>query len=201
MAARIKICGITSLEQALKLAAFGADYLGFIVDYRESPRSLNLTELLEVVPQLKLAYPGVKCVGVFVDSDPEFVSDVLGDIPFDVIQLHGNESPEYCASFLGQVEVWKAILIVGGGDIAKARQYRPFVNKILFDAGRGGGEKIDFSLLKGEEVDVIAGGLAPTDIEEITRTLNPKIIDLNSKVEISPGIKDLSLLEKLFQSL
>jgi len=197
MSAKVKICGITCLSDALAIAKIGVDYLGFIVEYSKSPRSMSLANLREIVPFVKSKFPNVRCVGVFVDAKPEFVKKSVKDCGFDIIQLHGDEDFEYCRSLNGIAEIWKAIVVGGPADVEKAETYRSVVDKVLFDAGRGSGKRIDLDLLQGVKVDIIAGGLKPDDYDEISRLLKPEICDFNSGVELEPGVKDLRLIEEL----
>lgn len=200
MSTKVKICGITSLSDALAIAGFGVNYLGFIVNCPTSRRSLSVSELESIVPVVKSKFPSVKCVGVFVDSELDFVRSAVESCGLDVVQLHGAEDLKYCQLLMDFVEVWKAIVIESDEDVDTAENYRGFVNRILFDGGRGSGKKIEFGLLDNVKVDVIAGGLGPDDFDTVVKRLNPEIVDFNSAVEISPGVKDLTILQKFFQS-
>lgn len=183
---KVKVCGITSLEQALALDEMGVDYLGFIVEYDASPRSVSRDFVISL-PELR-----AKKVAVLVDKDKEFCRS----LQVDVLQLHGNESVEFCRCLRGK-EIWKAFV----GDFGSIAQYRPVVAKILVDAGKGSGKEIGEALLAEVDFDVLAGGLNPENLLGKIERLKPEIVDLNSGFELSAGVKDLVAVRRVLERL
>jgi phosphoribosylanthranilate isomerase len=190
---RIKICGITRYEDARTAANLGADALGFIF-YSKSPRYISPTNAAEITKKLP---PFVSRVGVFVDEDPQRVLDVARIAGIDTIQLHGNETPEYCASI--PLPVIKVFSIRDNFDVSIIQAYKNVnVAGILLDTWdserRGGsGNTFDWSVAlkvcdKSDKV-ILSGGLGPSNIREAIDTVRPYAVDVNSGVEISPGVK------------
>ncbi|HBU07035.1 MAG TPA: tryptophan synthase subunit beta [Candidatus Magasanikbacteria bacterium] len=198
---KTKICGITNLEDAQAISRLGVDYLGFIIGHPESLRSLSLDEVALITFQIKKDFPNTKLVGVFVDKDLEFVREAVKKCNLDAVQLHGEESVEYCLDLKNDVEVFKAFVVKTQDDVVKADKYRSVVNKILFDAGKGSGRQIDFDLLKNVKVDILAGGLNANNVVEAIEKIKPEIVDLNSCLEMSPGKKDISLVAEVIKKI
>lgn len=193
----VKVCGNTDKETALATAALGVQYLGFIIDVSESPRSISVDVAQEIVAAVREQSGNVRCVGVFVDATQQDVMDAVRTCGFDVVQLHGNEIPEMCAALRDDAEVWKAIIIRSEDDVQSIEQYRDVTDKILLDAGRGSGEQFDYSLIKDGDVDVLAGGLNRENIIEAIESTHPHIVDLNSGVEDAPGKKNLEKIREI----
>lgn len=192
---KIKICGLTNYKDAQAAATAGADYLGFILNFSSSPRQVDSGEARKIISKIKLDFPNIKCVGVFVDQEFLVVKNLVKQIGLDVAQLHGSESPEYCAALDSTAEAWKALIIKTAADVARAARYRGVANKILFDAGRGSGKQVDWQLLKNVKVDVLSGGLNPENIVGAITGVHPGIVDLNSGVESAPGKKDIKKIQ------
>lgn len=201
MKTKIKICGITNLDEAQKIANLGVDYLGFIINYQTSPRSLIIDEVAMIINSVKNDYPNVKFVGVFVDSDLDFIRKAVAECQLDVVQLHGNESVEDCVALNNTVEVFKAIIVKNSSDVERSNNYKGKADRILFDAGRGNGESIDLDLLRNVSVDILAGGLGINNVIQAIRKVKPNIVDLNSGVELSPGKKDAKLIERIIKMI
>jgi phosphoribosylanthranilate isomerase len=187
----VKICGITRLEDALAAAAAGADALGFIFS-PESPRFVTP----ECVRRIRIELPdGVVTVGVFVNQDASFVEDVAASCGLDRIQLHGDESPEYCHRFPRE-RVIKAVWPSGPGDIGALAGYpvRAFLADGRDGRRRGGtGRPADWALAAsvGRVYPlVLAGGLGEDNIRDAIAQARPRAVDINSGVERAPGIKD-----------
>lgn len=195
MATKIKICGITNLADTLAIAGLGVDYLGFIFA-PDSPRSIEINQARKIIAQVKKDNKKIKCVGVFVDEDIDVVKDIADECGLDVVQLHGQESVEYCDNLKNQVEIWKSMIIKSIDDIRVAQDYRSSVDKILFDSGQGSGRQIDYNLLKNVQVDVLAGGLGCNNVMIAIKKVNPTVVDLNSQLELSPGKKDIHLVKQ-----
>jgi phosphoribosylanthranilate isomerase len=207
---RIKRGGITRYEDARTAANLGADALGFIF-YSKSPRYISPTNAAEITKKLP---PFVSRVGVFVDEDPQRVLDVARIAGIDTIQLHGSETPEYCASI--PLPVIKVFSIRDNFDVSVIQAYKNVdVAGILLDTWdserRGGsGNTFDWSVAlkvcdKSDKV-ILSGGLGPANIREAIDTVRPYAVDVNSGVEISPGVKSpykmrdvISIVKKMGQ--
>jgi phosphoribosylanthranilate isomerase len=196
--AEVKICGITNREDALTAVHAGADGLGFIF-YPASPRFVKPDRAREIIQGL----PGSICrVGVFVDQDPEEVRRIMRFCGLDLIQLHGKESPDYCALFPSSVLI-KAFSPGREEDLAVLSDYP--VKAILMDAGGPGkpggtGRTCDWRLAKkaGERHRLIlAGGLHPGNILLALETVSPQAVDVGSGVEARPGKKNSGKVREL----
>jgi len=201
MKINVKICGVTSKEDALLVASAGATHLGFIIDVPTSKRTLSREDVADIVQYIKSEYSGIICVGVFVDKIFEDVLSIVKDCKLDVVQLHGGESIEYCQNLKRITNVWKTIIVKSEKDLSLIKKYENVVDRIMLDAGRGSGEQIDFGLLKGINVDILAGGITRENVLEIIDHVSPQMIDVSSGVEIEPGRKDAGLITELFDTL
>lgn len=195
----VKICGITNLVDALVAIEYGADALGFNF-YRPSPRFIQPALAREIIEQIP---ESVLTVGVFVNEAPEDLKAIAGEANVSGLQLHGDESPQYCAALEGWYVI-KALNVSADFHEQKVSEYE--VDAILLDAShpklRGGtGQVADWSVARranrmGRRI-LLAGGLSPGNIREAITDVNPYGIDACSGLEESPGIKDHDLL-KLF---
>ncbi len=186
----IKICGITNEADARGAAKAGVDYLGFI-QVPESPRYTLPETARDIVAMLKKEFPKIRTVGVFLDAPRETVASVAHAVGFDCLQFHGLESVAYCENFIDEYEVWKVFIVKKKSDLDPITSYRGQVQKIMIDAGRGSGGTVDWRLLDGIMIDVLAGGLHPENVVEAIQCVWPQIVDMNSGVEIAPGKKDI----------
>ena len=201
----IKICGITSLEDAKFAAESGADAVGFIA-YEKSPRFISPQQVREIV--CRLDNFNLKRVGVFVNATSGQIEQYI-NAGIDTVQLHGNESALFAAKCAELAEVWKVIKPQSEEDIAKFAHFP--VNRFLLDTfhkelAGGTGITIDTELAKFAvghlpKPVILAGGLSPENCPEIIRKTAPAGIDVNSGVEHAPGIKDHTLIQKLFCNL
>lgn len=190
MSIRVKICGITSLEDARCAVDAGADYLGFIRT-EASPRFVTAEQVAEITRQLP---PHVRTVGVFVDSSLEDIRETLAAANLDHVQLHGEEPPDLALQ-LGTGRVWRVVHLNGDGDIQSIWSYP--CAAVVADtavAGKRGGTGVvgDWSLaakLASRKRTVLAGGLNPENVAEAVRTVVPWCVDVSSGVEAEPGIK------------
>jgi phosphoribosylanthranilate isomerase len=190
---RVKVCGITNTADALAAVGAGADALGFNF-YTRSPRYIVPEDARRIIAELP---PTVLCVGVFVNEDSAAtVARVAGESGVSAVQLHGDESPEYCAS-LGGHEVIKALRV--GKDYAPEEAARYPARSILLDAynaqARGGtGETFDWTLARRTRELVaqlyLAGGLSPENVAGAITAVAPYAVDVCSGVELAPGRKD-----------
>lgn len=192
MRTRVKICGITRLEDGLAAAAAGADALGFVF-YDKSPRAIDVERAKAICAALP---PFVTKVGLFVNASQEFVGSVLASVPLDLLQFHGDEHEDYCRGFARPY--LKALRMKPGIDLAATAKAFSSAQALLVDAWHdekygGTGASFDWSLL-GKAVDaarlVLAGGLTPANVAEAIRQVRPWAVDVSSGVESAPGIKD-----------
>lgn len=190
---KVKVCGITNLEDALGAAEAGADALGFNF-YARSPRYIAPEAARGIISELP---PAIFCVGVFVNEEsPAAVARTAAAAGVGAVQLHGDESPEYCA-VLGEWRVIKALRV--GKDFSPDEATKYPVESILLDAfsasARGGtGETFDWKLARETRAVVaevyLAGGLTPENVAGAIAAVEPYAVDVCSGVEHAPGRKD-----------
>ncbi|WP_441801748.1 phosphoribosylanthranilate isomerase [Leeuwenhoekiella sp. W20_SRS_FM14] len=206
-----------------EVAALAPDYLGFIF-YDKSPRNYELNEIPELPSEIKK-------VGVFVNAELDFILEKIQQFGFEVIQLHGSESPEYCAELktrhaelvsashpnLGMtvqnaVEVWKVFSIKDTFDFSILEDYEAVVDKFLFDTkGKekgGNGYTFDWKVLKSylsQKLFILSGGIGLAEISSVKEFLQLNLplyaIDVNSKFELEPGLKNIEELKNLVSAL
>jgi len=181
----VKICGLTRADEVEHAARAGADLLGFVL--AASPRQVNwedLPELLAAIPAETPARP----VAVLVDPAPEQVERALASgVAF--VQLHGQESPEFCARWPGRVI--KALAIRTSSDLERARLYTGCAALLLDSMRPGSGESWDWSCLKGFDLPYfLAGGLSSDSLPRVWQLLAPYGVDASSSLESAPGRKD-----------
>ncbi len=188
---RIKICGITRLEDALAASALGVDAVGFVF-YEKSPRYIEPARAAAIIRQLP---PFVSAVGLFVNPTQDCIAEVLQSVALGVIQLHGDETPEFCDS--QRRRVLKAIHVAEAGDLKRAAAYNcPILLDAKAPAGvyGGAGNTFDWSLLHNFRHDYpvsLAGGLHVGNVAEAMAVHPWFALDVSSGVEQSPGIKDI----------
>ena len=190
MKPRVKICGLTRLEDVLVAVEAGADAIG-LVFYPPSPRYVDLdkaAELARAVP------PFVTIVGLFVNADPALVRETLAVVPIHLLQFHGDEDEAYCRQF--DRPYMKAARVRPGMDLVQYAADFPSAQAILLDAfvdGFGGGGKVfDWSLIPpalGKPL-VLSGGLDAANVGEAIVRVRPAAVDVSSGVEAAKGIKD-----------
>ena len=194
---RIKICGITELEDARDAALLGADAIGLNF-VGESPRVITPERAMRIIDALP---PFVTAVGVFVNyGAPEALEDFATSIRLDAVQLHGDESPDYC-SVISRVKVIKAFRVDANFKVERLRHYA--VSGFLLDAYSkdaygGTGETFNWSQAAGANAFgriVLAGGLNPDNVGAAVEELNPFAVDVSSGVEKSAGKKDYGLMQ------
>ncbi len=193
---RIKICGITRLEDALSAAELGVDALGFVF-YEKSPRYIAPEKAAEIIRQMP---PFISAVGLFVNPSHTFLASLLAKCPIDILQFHGEETPEFCA--IQDHRVLKAVPIETEADAARVSDYNCAV---LLDARApegvygGAGKAFDWKLVAGIEHEhalVLAGGLSPANVRDALKVRQWDAVDVSSGVEISPGLKDAALMRE-----
>lgn len=200
---RIKICGITNLEDALLSAELGADALGFIF-YPPSPRSITPDAARAVIAQLP---PLVTTVGVFVDEDPASVTELAATVGLDWLQLHGKETPEYCRRL--DRRVIKVFRIRDETSLADLAAYRGAAQAFLLDTYKKGqvggtGEVFDWDLARRAKAYgpiILAGGLTAENVAQAIASAQPQAVDLASGVEAAPGRKDPDKLRAFFKAV
>ena len=199
----IKVCGITEFKQMQQLDALNVDFVGMIF-HADSPRYIG--EKL-IKKDIKKADFEFKKVGVFVNPEMIEVLDAIDDYGLDVVQLHGNESPEMCEDLSTEVEVIKAFSIDSTvKDIdALVAPYDAVCDYYLFDtagkAAGGNGEQFDLSILAKAKIEkpfFLSGGIGADDIAKVKafRHIDFFGVDVNSKLEKEPGIKYMALVLK-----
>ena len=187
---RIKVCGITRLEDALVASGLGVDAVGFVF-YDKSPRYIEPARAAAIIRQLP---PFVSAVGLFVNPSQDFIAEVLQSVPLGVVQLHGDETPEFCAA--QRRRVLKAIHVSCADDLTYAASFNcPLLLDAKAPAGvyGGAGNTFDWSLLKNFRHDYplsLAGGLTVDNVGRAMAVRPWFALDVSSGVEQSPGIKD-----------
>jgi len=189
---KVKVCGITNLDDALSAAEAGAYALGFNF-YEKSPRYINPLEAQKIIEHLP---PFITAVGVFVNEpEPERVAELASQLKLSAIQLHGDESPDYCAQLSG----WRVITALRvDPNFKPAHAGRYAISAILLDAYKPGeyggtGEVFAWDIAK-EATNygriILAGGLNPLNVADAVKAVRPYAVDVASGVESSPGKKD-----------
>jgi len=187
---KVKVCGMTSLKDALVAVEGGADAVGFIF-YKKSPRSVTMKTVREIVLELP---PFVDTVGVFVDETAEQINKIADYCNLDIIQLHGDESPTFCKKI--RRKVIKAFRIKDMQSVKKLSSFQ--VSGFLLDTFSenlhgGTGKVFDWNLaLPAKKFGpvIMAGGLTPNNVQQAVRQIRPYGVDVCSGVESEPGIKD-----------
>ena len=203
---KVKICGLTTLQDARFVAGAHADYMGFIF-YEKSKRYIEAGQAGAIINWIE----GPECVGVFVNQPMDDVNMIATQTGIDLVQLHGNESPEYCD--LIDKPVIKAFHIdqdTTTDSLQKA--INPYLNKVdylLFDtkvenAWGGTGKSFDWKVLDNLPDEVpffLSGGLSPENVRQACETVHPYAVDISSSLELEPGIKDYDKVEAFFESM
>jgi len=205
---QFKVCGITSINQATALQSMGVHYIGFIF-YPSSKRyvldKLSLTELANFKPV------GVKKVGVFVNEPLEQLLETVEAAGLDLVQLHGDESPDYCATARQKVETIKVFRV--GAAVPDFAAYEAVVEYFLFDTDSalygGTGQHFNWELIKGVTIPkpfFLSGGIGPNDIQGVQVMEKTKAgktllaLDINSRFEDSPGVKNLEKIKNFIHA-
>ena len=194
----VKICGITNEYDAIAAVNFGASAIGFVF-YKNSQRYLSLLKAKSISEKIDQK---VNIVGVFVNHSKEFINHAIDLIPLSMIQLHGDESPEFCKNF--SVPTIKAIRVKNKLRSETLDQYE--VDGILLDSFSkteygGTGKTFDWSIIDFEfkQKILLSGGLNSENILEAISSINPDAIDISSSIESSIGQKDHHKMRQLFE--
>lgn len=203
---KVKICGLTTLEDARFASGALADYLGFIF-YQDSPRYVEPAKAGAIINWIE----GPQKVGVFVNQPLDDVNSIAKQTGIDLVQLHGNESPEYCE--LVDLPVIKAIHVTPDTTAeelrSKIEDYESIAEYFLFDSKIGDqwggtGKTFNWDLLNdftGEVPFFLSGGLNAGNIRDAIKTVKPTVVDLSSGLEESPGLKSFDKMEEFFDTM
>ncbi len=198
MRTRVKICGITRLQDALAAVTAGADAIG-LVFYADSPRNVSLAQAAEISRQVPAF---VSVVGLFVDAAPDFIRSVLAAVPLDVLQFHGDETPEQCASY--GLPFIKAIRVKPQTNLLQCAKDFSSAKALLLDTytpgvAGGTGHAFDWNLIpatmtrdrsSGMPVLILAGGLSADNVASAIQQTQAYAVDVSGGVESAKGIKD-----------
>ena len=205
---RIKMCGITNIEDAEEGIRAGVDALGFIF-VEDSPRYIEPEKAKEIVEQLS---PFVDLVGVFVDRENVEVQEIIDYCGLSYAQLHGSESPEYCSQIAYAASPCKVIKAFRVAPNTTAAEFHPYQNEVqgflldtyVADQAGGTGRTFDWKIVRSLELQrpvILAGGLTPENVGEAILKVQPFAIDVNSGVELRPGLKDYDKLGALLEEV
>ena len=210
---KVKVCGMREAENIREVEALGIDMMGFIF-WPKSKRYVSTKPTY--LPQK------AKRVGVFVDEDAETIRQIADDYALDIIQLHGSESPEFIQEMSKHISprpcrggarggvFIKAFNIATAEDLEQTKAYEGLVDYFLFDTKAtlpgGSGQQFDWSVLeayKGETPFLLSGGIGPDDAERVRGFHHPQClgIDLNSRFELSPALKDVDQLKEFIEKV
>ena len=206
----IKVCGITQFKQLQQLEALNIDFAGLIF-YKDSPRYMGNKITGQ---QIKDADFDIKKVGVFVDPGYSELLDAIDEYGLDIVQLHGNETPEMCEELSAEVEVIKAFRIPSDKAIdidEMVADYDAVCDYYLFDTAGlkesfgGTGQQFDWGILKKAKIEkpfFLSGGIGSDDAAKVKAFSHPDFfaIDVNSRFELSPGLKDMAAILKFLQA-
>ncbi len=208
---KVKICGLTQKSQVEALAKMGVHYAGFIF-YPKSPRYVlhSMTE-----PEIKSIEGHIQKVGVFVNEQLEHLIELIGSCGLDIVQLHGDESLDYCKAASQYARVIKAFQVKNQTEMEeKIIQYRDCVDLFLFDTPSpkygGTGEKFDWNTIANMEIGkpfLLSGGISDKDVDILVKFNSFPVakdlhaIDLNSRFEIQPGVKNIDVLDTFLKQI
>ncbi|PQL91980.1 phosphoribosylanthranilate isomerase [Apibacter adventoris] len=205
---KIKVCGMKNPNNIEELSSLSINYMGFIF-YPKSPRYIAglKPEILNILSD------STKRVGVFVNEKVASLFKTIEKYGLDAVQLHGNETLQYCEDLIEtfpEITIIKALSISDIKDIEKTDEYEEVCDYFLFDTKTsqygGSGQKFNWEILnsyKGNKPFFLSGGISMEDIEEIKNIQHPNLygLDLNSKFESEPGLKDLYLVKKFIKKI
>jgi len=193
---RVKICGITRIDDALSAVAAGADALGFVF-HSASPRAVTPAQAAAIIAALP---PFVTTVGLFVDASEQRIRDTLAEVPLDCLQFHGDE-PESACVIYGRPWV-KALRVQPGQDVSALMAQWPLASGILLDAYHptqhgGTGLQFDWALVPKQtsRAIILAGGLTPENVAQAIMQTRPYAVDVSGGVEAAKGVKDAVKIE------
>jgi phosphoribosylanthranilate isomerase len=196
---RIKLCGLSRVEDVQHAVALGADAVGFVF-YPPSPRSVSVAQAVELARHVP---PLVSTVGLFVNATPEWIREVTSNVPLSLLQFHGDETPEQCEELAGiaGLSYWRALRIgpdASEGHLIESSLKFKAAGGLLLDAlveGFGGGGRVfDWSLIPTDlgHRAVLSGGLNAQNVSDAIRRVRPYAVDVSSGIEVpgAKGVKD-----------
>jgi phosphoribosylanthranilate isomerase len=200
---KLKVCGMRETTNISELLKLSPDFVGFIF-FAKSKR--DVADSLDA--ELLASFPNsTQKVGVFVNAELDFVKGKVEQFGLELVQLHGDESPEYCFDLKSKgINVMKVFSVGESFDFNQLETYKPYVDFFLFDTKgkeRGGnGVQFEWSILKGYDQEIpffLSGGIDLENLEQLSelKGMNLYAIDVNSKFEIEPGLKDIEKLKEL----
>lgn len=191
MRVRVKICGITRIEDALSAVEHGADAIG-LVFYDQSPRNVSISQAMEIANNIPAF---VSVVGLFVNAESSFINEVISKVKLDLLQFHGDETPEECASYT--LPFIKAIRVKNDTNLVQYANDFSAAKALLLDAytegvAGGTGHVFDWNLIPKQLTKqvILAGGLNATNVALAIQQVSPYAVDVSGGVEASKGIKD-----------
>ena len=208
----VKICGVTTLDQAIRIAELGTDAIG-IISVEESPRYITPENKQRIFKVLKNQYPNIERVTVVKNQSVDLIiKNFLGEANETVIQLHGDEDIYYCRELkkrMPNTAIWKAFRIRTKKDIEYIKSFEKYIDAILLDSWNeetygGSGKRIEFKNLENLSFKKpwwIAGGVSIEWVDKIYEYLKPYGIDISSSVEFYPGLKDILKVEALINKV
>lgn len=186
--AKIKICGLRREDDISYVNSLKPDYAGFILS-NGFRRSIDMETVTHLRNRLAA---GITAVGVFVDEPEEIVNACIKMGVIDIVQLHGDESADYCKKIKAPV-----IKVLKPDIFDKISEYEPYVDYFLFDSGTGTGETFDWSEIpRTDKPFFLAGGLGRSNLNQAVKTVNPYAVDMSSSVE-TDGIKDYDKIKEI----
>lgn len=202
MRVRVKICGITRVEDALSAIENGADAIG-LVFYAPSPRNVSIAQAIEIVKKIPAF---VSVVGLFVNAEPSFVNEVISQVQLNLLQFHGDETPEQCARY--KLPFIKAIRVKSDTNLVQCAKDFSASKALLLDTyteglAGGTGHVFDWSLIPVELAAsvILAGGLNAQNVAQAIAQVKPYAVDVSGGVEISKGIKDAAKIAAFMQQV
>ncbi len=208
----VKICGLTSEEQALQIAELGAHAIG-IISVEKSPRYVSAAIKKKIFKTLESFYPKIDRISVVQNCPIDLIiKNFLGNPSETIIQLHGDEDINYCKKIrkeIPNIGIWKAFRIKTERDLDKIKPFEDYVDAILLDSWNektygGSGKKIKSIYLQNLQFSKpwwLAGGISIKWIDEILNEIKPDGLDISSSIETSPGIKDLKKTKEIIKFL
>ncbi|MGA1690301.1 MAG: phosphoribosylanthranilate isomerase [Sedimenticolaceae bacterium] len=202
MRTRIKICGITSVEDALAATRLGADAIG-LVFYPPSPRYVEVEQAAEIAAALP---PFVTTVALFVNADEQTIADVVSRVRIDLIQFHGNECKDYCG--MHQRPYIKAVRMSDDVDLDKQLNDFSQARGLLLDTYKAGvpggtGEQFNWDRVPAHVADkiILAGGLTPENVKDAVVQVHPYAVDVSGGVESATGKKDTEKMARFIEAV
>jgi phosphoribosylanthranilate isomerase len=199
---RVKICGITRVEDALNAVAHGADAIG-LVFYKPSPRNVEIEQAIEIANKIPAF---VTVVALFVNAEPDFVRKVISQVKLDLLQFHGDETPQECASY--GMPFIKAIRVKSDTNLVQCAKDFSASKALLLDTFTDGvvggtGHVFDWNLIPAalDKPVILAGGLTAQNVAQAINQVKPYAVDVSGGVEVSKGIKDAEKIAAFMQQV